>query len=85
MLYPGGVDSPRGYGTGPTHHPGAASDIVFSARHNGLCLFVARLLRPMWEAPLVTEVPTGPHAATVYVSYPQDGTVALSVLPRARH
>ena len=52
-----------------TPAPATHAEVIFSAKHNGLCLYLARLLRPMWEPALVAEVPvTTPEGNTVYVS-----------------
>jgi len=51
------------YPTSPgyQHHP--LPELKFSFRHNGLYLYLSRLLRPVWTSPLVTGSPEQPSSS----------------------
>jgi len=46
-----------------SYHPTPHPEIQFSPRHNGLYLYLSRLLRPVWAAPLLTGTPDKPQSA----------------------
>jgi len=51
-----------------SYHPAPHPEIQFSARHNGLYLYLSRLLRPVWGASLLTGSNEKPQSA---ISLPQ--------------
>jgi len=55
-----------------SYHPTPHPEIQFSPRHNGLYLYLSRLLRPVWAAPLLTGPPDKPQSA---ISLPQLGAL----------
>merc|ERR1719193_196125 len=53
----GGGASLVGSGAPGAYHP--LPELQFSPRHNGLYLFISRLLRPIWTQPLLISTPSG--------------------------
>jgi len=51
-----------------SYHPAPHPEVQFSPRHNGLYLYLSRLLRPVWAAPLLSGPPDTPQSA---LSLPQ--------------
>ncbi|XP_006813173.1 nuclear pore complex protein Nup155 [Saccoglossus kowalevskii] len=41
----------------PLFAPGAEVDVIYSGRYRGLCLYLSRILRPVWDNTLVKYVP----------------------------
>ena len=33
------------------------SEVIYSGKHGGMCLYFARLLAPLWDGKLVEEIP----------------------------
>ena len=53
---------PTGYSS-PYHSHQPQPELQFSPRHNGLYLFLSRLLRPVWGGPLVVGPETSPSSS----------------------
>ena len=49
--------SPMGMNASQIGGATGQQEVVFSGKHNGLCLYLARLLRPIWEQRMVSDVP----------------------------
>ncbi|KAL4235731.1 hypothetical protein ACF0H5_004123 [Mactra antiquata] len=60
-MHPTQASTPVPYGHQMPYHqptvPGFMQDISFSGKHNGICLYLSRILRPIWEMMVTKELP----------------------------
>ncbi|WAR23622.1 NU155-like protein, partial [Mya arenaria] len=77
-MHPTQASTPMMYGAQPMYPPmdmtmqggpGFIQNISFSGKHNGICLFLSRILRPIWEMSVTKEFPCQtPEGTIVYLT-----------------
>jgi len=67
-FHPAVMSTPSPTYSSMPYHPSPHPEIQFSARHNGLYLYLSRLLRPVWASPLLTGTAEKPEST---VNLPQ--------------
>ncbi|XP_050400754.1 nuclear pore complex protein Nup155 isoform X1 [Patella vulgata] len=45
---------------------GPMQDVMFSGKHNGICIYLGRILRPFWDRPATTEFPCQTDQGLLY-------------------
>jgi nuclear pore complex protein Nup155 len=44
--------------------PAPITDVTFSGKHNGICIYFSRIIRPLWDNKIVSDVPYQTPAGT---------------------
>ncbi|KAL5017128.1 hypothetical protein ScPMuIL_006717 [Solemya velum] len=57
-MYPSGMNSMSQYGQ-------PSQEIIYSGKHNGICLYMSRILRPLWDTSVTADVPVETPQGTV--------------------
>ncbi|PVD22911.1 hypothetical protein C0Q70_16171 [Pomacea canaliculata] len=73
-IMPAHMSTPMAYST-PLHQatigpvPGGVQEVIYSGKHNGIYIYLARILRPFWDTPVTVELSCQtPQGTTVYLT-----------------